>query len=65
MKLSIPDMNCGHCKASVERAIAGVDPAARVAVDLTNRQADVETGADAAALIAALMAEGYEATLAG
>ena len=62
MKLSIPDMSCGHCKATVERTIAAVDPAAKVTVDLASRTADVTTGATAEAILAALRAEGYPAT---
>lgn len=65
MRLSIPDMSCGHCKAVVEKTIAAEDPSARVAVDLTERVAEVETTADPARLIAALRAEGYEAEVAG
>jgi hypothetical protein len=27
--LNVPDMSCGHCKATVEKAVAGVDPVTR------------------------------------
>ncbi|MFT7057940.1 MAG: copper chaperone [Pseudorhodobacter sp.] len=64
MMLNIPDMSCGHCKAAVEAAIAAVDPAAKVAVDLVSRQAQVETGATAEALIAALGQVGFPTALA-
>jgi copper chaperone len=60
--LSIPEMSCGHCKASVEKAVASVDPAAKVAVDLTTRRVDVSSVSTTAALIAALKVAGYEAT---
>lgn len=33
-KLNVPGMSCGHCKAAVEKAVAGVDPGAHVDVDL-------------------------------
>lgn len=62
-KLSIPDMSCGHCKATVERAITGQDAAARVAVDLDARTVAVESAAPVAALIKALTDEGYPATV--
>lgn len=52
--LSIPEMSCGHCKASV-------DPAAKVAVDFTTRRADISSISTTAALIAALKVAGYEA----
>lgn len=61
MDLAIPEMNCGHCRASVTRALTDLDPAARVEVDLTARQAHVETSAPAEAVIAALAAVGFEA----
>jgi copper chaperone len=59
--LEIPEMSCGHCKVSVERAVASVDPAAAVTVDMAGRRASVATDAPAAALIAALDAAGFEA----
>ncbi len=65
MKLSIPDMSCGHCKASVEAAIAAQDAGARVIVDLATRTAEVATVAAPEAILAALAAEGYPAALAG
>ncbi len=64
MKLSIPDMNCGHCKASVERAVAGVDASAVVGVDLATRTAEVTTKAETGAILVALKAVGFEATAA-
>ncbi|MGC1261520.1 MAG: heavy-metal-associated domain-containing protein, partial [Jannaschia helgolandensis] len=37
MRLNVENMTCGHCRASVEKAIASVDPAASVTVDLPGR----------------------------
>jgi len=61
-RLSVPDMNCGHCKASVEAALTPLG--ARVSVDLPARQVDVEGIAPEAA-IKALDAVGFPATVAG
>ncbi|HRV62362.1 heavy-metal-associated domain-containing protein [Albidovulum sp.] len=61
MRLSVPDMSCGHCKAAVERAIAEKDATASVTVDLSARQVVVETALAAADVIATLAAEGYPA----
>jgi len=61
---NIPDMSCGHCKAAVENAVKGVDSAAKVTVDLEKKQAQVDSSASTAALIAALAEEGYPATVA-
>lgn len=59
--LSVPDMTCGHCKAGVERALAAVDPAARIEVDLPARRVTVASGAPAESLIAALDRAGFPA----
>ncbi len=58
--LSVPDMSCGHCKASVEAALAPLPGMAPVAVDLTTRQ--VTVAGTAAPAIAALDAIGFPAT---
>ncbi len=62
-KLNVPEMSCGHCKATIEKAVAGVDADARVSVDLDNRTVSIESSIADAALIDALKAEGYEATV--
>lgn len=63
-RLNVPEMSCGHCKTAIEQAVAGVDADARVSVDLENRTVNVETAITDAALIDALKAGGYEATVA-
>lgn len=60
--LSVPDMSCGHCKASVEAALAPL--ADRVTVDLPARTVRAE-GAPAEALVRALAAIGFPASVAG
>jgi copper chaperone len=62
-RLSIPDMSCGHCKATVEKTVAGLDPAATVVVDLTSRHVDVTSNGTVEALIAALKGAGFSATV--
>jgi copper chaperone len=61
MKLAIPDMTCGHCRAAVEEAVAEAAPGARVRVDLAARTAEVEGAADAQRVMGALAAAGYPA----
>ena len=63
MKLSVPDMSCGHCKAAVEKAIAAQDAGARVTVDLETRTVEVASTVALETLLAALAAEGYPAVL--
>ncbi len=62
-KLNVPEMSCGHCKAVIEKAVADLDADARVSVDLENRTVSIESAAADAALIDALKAGGYEATV--
>ena len=60
IKLSVPDMNCGHCKASVESAVAALGGTARV--DLSTRQIEVTGQLAADSVIAALAEIGFPAT---
>ena len=58
----IPDMSCGHCKATVEKTVHGLDPAARIEFDMALRKVTVESQADAAAVTAALAKVGFPAS---
>lgn len=62
--LSVPDMSCNHCKATVEAALAAVPETGAVTVDLTTRKVEVTGPAPAQALIQALDQVGYPATVA-
>lgn len=62
--LNIPDMSCGHCKASVEAAVAKLDPQASVTVDLAAKTAVVTSTKPVADLIDALRVVGFPATAA-
>ncbi|MGO4909860.1 MULTISPECIES: heavy-metal-associated domain-containing protein [Pseudorhodobacter] len=58
----IPDMSCGHCKATVEKTIHGLDPVARIEFDMPARKVAVESNADAAIVTAALAKVGFPAS---
>lgn len=62
--LSVPDMSCGHCKATVEAALGALPEAGEVKVDLSARKVEVTGPAPAEALLKALDAAGYPATVA-
>lgn len=59
--LSIPDMSCGHCKASVEQALGALPGVGEVTVDLTARSAVVTGSAALENLLQALDAVGFPA----
>lgn len=59
-KLSIPEMSCGHCKATVEKTIKAIDPLASLTFDMTDRTVVVQTAAPLDAIQAALSTAGYE-----
>jgi copper chaperone len=63
-EFDIPDMSCGHCVATVTKAIKSADPEAVANIDLAKRKATVESKADPAILGAALKDAGYLTTFA-
>jgi copper chaperone len=58
----IPDMSCGHCVSTVEKAIKAADPKASAEVDLMKRRALVTSAVDPQAIAAAIDEAGYPAT---
>ncbi|HEY5720125.1 MAG TPA: cation transporter [Gammaproteobacteria bacterium] len=62
IKLKVTGMTCGHCEAAVRKALAAVPGVtAVVSVDRARGEAAVEGQADPAALVAAVVEEGYQA----
>lgn len=59
LKLKVEDMTCGHCVASVQKAVRSVDPAAKVDIDLAAGIVSVETEADKARISGAIASAGY------
>ncbi|RWG19719.1 MAG: copper chaperone [Mesorhizobium sp.] len=60
LKLKVPDMSCGHCASTIEKAVKSVDPAARVTVDLRSSTVAVETKADETTICDVIKAAGYD-----
>ena len=60
MKFTVPDMSCGHCRSSITKAIASMDPSAQVAIDGEARTIDVGTDHSPEEVQAALRNVGYE-----
>lgn len=56
----VNDMTCGHCVATITRAVQGADKDARVQIDLSRHRVEIEPGtADAQALSHAIKEAGY------
>jgi copper chaperone len=58
----VPEMSCGHCARTIEKAVKGVDPQAQVSVDLASKQVSVTSTAEAAAVALAMKQAGYAST---
>jgi copper chaperone len=63
-KLSIPEMSCNHCMATVEKTVKSLDPAAVLSFDMTARTVELNTTAALSLVKTALSSAGYEATAA-
>ncbi len=62
-RFHIPNMSCGHCKATVEKTIHALDPAAQIEFDMAAREIVTDTKTETKSLQSALSAAGYDATL--
>ena len=61
--LLVPGISCGHCKSSIEGAVASMDGVARVEVSVVKRTVDVEydpAQVDLAAIVSAIDDQGFE-----
>ncbi len=56
LTLSVPTISCGHCKATIEKAVGEVPGVRRVSVDVARREVDVDFKGepDAAPVVAAV-----------
>ena len=61
--VKIEGMTCGHCVMQVKKALSALPDVKAVEVSLEPGEARVEGDVPVAAIIAAVEAEGYSATL--
>lgn len=60
LEFTVPDMTCSHCAGTITRAVAAVDPAAVVTVELPVHRVRVEAAAAGAdAIESAIRDAGY------
>jgi copper chaperone len=57
---NVPGLNCGHCTATMEKAIRSADPAAKIACDVPARRVSVDSALPDDALSGAIRSAGYE-----
>ena len=55
----VPDMTCGHCASIIARAVAGVDKAARIEVNVPVKLVSVTSTAAEGELMEAIQEAGY------
>ena len=64
LEFTVTGMTCDHCVRAITEAVNGVDGVQDAKVSLDEKKATVEgENLDAAAIIAAIEEEGYEAAL--
>ncbi|SFJ86591.1 heavy-metal-associated domain-containing protein [Celeribacter neptunius] len=60
---SVPDMSCGHCKATITEALEAIDDTVEIDADMEAREIDVFSDIEDAAILDALKKAGYPATI--
>ena len=61
--LLVPDISCGHCKASIEGTVASLDGVARAEVSISDRTVEVAydpAKLDLAVIVSAIDDQGFE-----
>lgn len=61
-ELDVQEMSCGHCVASVTKAVKALDAGATVEVDLAGKKVKVESAAPLDSVKAAIADAGYPVT---
>lgn len=64
IELTINDMTCGGCVASITRVVKGLDPNARVEADVGAKRVKISSVIKSEAVIAAISDAGYHPQLA-
>jgi copper chaperone len=59
IELTIPDMTCGGCAASITRVVQGMDPAATVEADVETKRVRIESQLDTTRLLDVIEAAGF------
>ena len=60
LKLKVSGMTCGGCAQSVQRAVIGAAPGAKVSVDLKSGEVTINGAAARQAVVSAIEEAGYD-----
>ena len=63
IELNVPDMHCGHCVATITKAVQGVDEGARCEVDLAAKNVFIDSALPPSDFVEALEEAGFAASL--
>ena len=63
MELDVPDMTCGGCANAITRAVDGLDPAAKVDIEVSTKIVKVASALPPAQLIEAIEAAGFHPSM--
>lgn len=61
-RFSVPNMSCGHCKATIENALTEADGGVEVSFNMEAREIDVDSTLNTAEIIETIRQAGYEAS---
>jgi copper chaperone len=65
IELTVKDMSCSHCVATITRAVQEVDAGGRCEVDLEARRVRIDSAMPVTAFVAALAKAGYSSRVEG
>ncbi|WP_099826486.1 heavy-metal-associated domain-containing protein [Oceaniglobus indicus] len=60
MKFNVPEMSCGHCTGTIEKAVTAADANATVTCELSSRTVTVESGLPPEQIADVIRTAGYE-----
>ena len=63
IEFNVPDMTCGHCIATIRKAVSGIDPGATCEVSLDEKRVTVGSVLPPSDFVEALEEAGYSPTL--
>jgi len=64
-ELTVEDMSCKHCVGRVTKAVQGIDPAAKVDIDLPTKKVKIDSAAGLDSIAAAIDEAGYPVSARG